>query len=211
MGILTFPPVDEANEDGLLAIGGDLSPEMLVSAYYQGIFPWPINHGMLAWFAPPTRAVLFLDDFHISKRLERQIKQSRFTTYHNKDFSTVIQRCAELDNRGEQNGTWITDEIREAYCTLHTLGIAHSFETYEGDDLVGGLYGVRFGSFFAAESSFYRKSNASKFSMLALRHYLSTEGISWFDCQMLTPFSESFGAKEISRDDFMILLEKALS
>lgn len=210
MDILAFPPVDEANEDGLLAIGGDLSSEALISAYHQGIFPWPINHGMLAWFAPPRRAVLFLDNFHISKRLQRQIKQSRFSTAHNRDFPRVIERCSELDNRGEQNGTWITHEIREAYCELHSLGIAHSFETYDGDELVGGLYGVRFGDFFAAESSFYRKTNASKFSMLALSHYLSSEGITWFDCQMLTPFSESFGAVEIPRSDFMALLGKAL-
>jgi leucyl/phenylalanyl-tRNA--protein transferase len=205
-----FPPIEDANEDGLLAIGGDLLPETLLTAYSQGIFPWPINRGILAWFCPPKRAVLFLDDFYIPRRLVRHIKTTRFTTSHNKNFSSVIEKCAELDNRGEQNGTWITDEIMAAYKELHALGIAHSFETYCDDELVGGLYGVRVGNFFVAESSFYRTSNASKFAMLALRRYLLDEEITWFDCQMLTPFSESFGATEITRREFMQLLKIAV-
>lgn len=210
MNLRAFPPVDEANEDGLLAIGGDLSPETLLSAYSQGIFPWPINHGILAWFAPPVRAILVVDEFHIPRRLTRHLKTQSFTTTHNQDFSAVISKCAELDNRGDQNGTWITEDIMKAYCHLHTLGIAHSFETYSNGTLVGGLYGVRIGGFFAAESSFYRISNASKSAMLALHDYLVDEGISWFDCQMLTPFSESFGAREIARHEFMELLKRAL-
>jgi leucyl/phenylalanyl-tRNA--protein transferase len=121
----------------------------------------------------------------------------------------VISRCAEVKNRGEQDSTWITPDIIEAYSELFTLGVAHSFETYHNDVLVGGLYGVRIGRFFAAESSFYRMNNASKVAMITLVEYLKKEGISWFDCQVLTPFSESFGAREIPRSDFMKLLGEA--
>jgi leucyl/phenylalanyl-tRNA--protein transferase len=210
MAIIAFPPVETADDDGLLAIGGDLEVESLLLAYRSGIFPWPINEGILAWFAPPERAVIFLDEFHIPRRLQRELHRSDFSIRIDCDFTEVLTRCAEVKNRGSQNSTWITPEIISAYSELHTLGFAHSFETYHNDVLVGGLYGVRLGGFFAAESSFYRMSNASKVAMITLVEYLQKEGISWFDCQVLTPFSESFGAREIPRSDFMKLLGKAL-
>jgi leucyl/phenylalanyl-tRNA--protein transferase len=210
MPIKAFPPVETADEDGLLAIGGDLEPESIVLAYGSGVFPWPINDGLLAWFAPPTRAVLFLDEFHISSSLKRVLNKQRFTIKHNTAFEEVISRCAEVKNRGDQDGTWITAGMQKAYQKLHQLGIAHSFEAYHDSVLVGGVYGIRLGAFFAAESSFYREDNASKVVMVALAEYLRKEGISWFDCQVLTPFSESFGAREIPRTEFMKLLGESL-
>jgi len=209
MPIKAFPPVETADEDGLLAIGGDLQPESVVLAYGSGVFPWPINSDLLAWFAPPMRAVLFLDEFHISSSLKRVLNRNTFTIKHNTAFQEVISRCAEVKNRGDQNGTWITAEMQVVYQKLHLLGIAHSFEAYLDGMLVGGIYGVRLGRFFAAESSFYREDNASKVVMVALTEYLRKEGIPWFDCQVLTPFSEGFGAREISREEFMDLLSSA--
>lgn len=211
MTIIAFPPLDTADEDGLLAIGGDLEPDSLVLAYQNGIFPWPINEGLLAWFAPPQRAIIFLEDLHISRSLQRELARSTFTTRVDTAFHHVINRCAEVKNRGEQDSTWITQDMIEAYTQLHARGIAHSIEAYLNDELVGGLYGVQLGRFFAAESSFYRKTNASKVAMIALTDYLKQQGITWFDCQVITPFSQSFGATEIPRDAFMQLLGEALS
>jgi leucyl/phenylalanyl-tRNA--protein transferase len=210
MTIKAFPPVETADEDGLLAVGGDLEPDSIVLAYRSGVFPWPINKGLLAWFAPPERAVLFLDEFHISRSLKRELNHNRFTLKHNTAFSEVIERCAEVKNRGDQGATWITPEMQAAYQRLHELGIAQSFEAYQGHSLVGGVYGIRIDNFFAAESSFYRVDNASKVVMVALARYLEKEGIPWFDCQVLTPFSESFGAREIPRAEFMKLLGERL-
>lgn len=206
MAIVEFPPVETADEDGVLAIGGDLEPESIVLAYSNGIFPWPLNERLLAWFAPPQRAVLFLDEFHVGRSLKKALRGSGFSCSVDTAFSEVISHCAEVVNRGEQDSTWITDELRDAYIKLHTLGFAHSFETYLGDRLIGGIYGMQVGGFFAAESSFYRRDNASKAAMITMVEYLRNQGFAWFDCQVLTPFSESFGAREIPRSDFMRLL-----
>jgi len=210
MTILAFPPLENADEDGLLAIGGDLEPASLLLAYQSGIFPWPVNDGLLAWFSPPTRAVVFLSDLHISRSLHRELKRGRFKTAMDTAFSDVISRCAEVKNRGDQDSTWIIPDMVQAYQTLFEMGIAHSFETYLGNQLVGGIYGVQLGNFFSAESSFYRETNASKVAMVALTQYLKQQGITWFDCQVITPFSESFGATEIPRTQFIELLAKAL-
>jgi len=206
MAIVEFPPVETADEDGLLAVGGDLEPESILLAYSNGIFPWPLDEKLLAWFAPPQRAVIFVDEFHIGRSLKKALRREGFTCSVDRDFSKVIASCAEVQNRGEQGSTWITDELRDAYTQLHSLGFAHSFETYLGDTLVGGIYGVQLGRFFAAESSFYRRDNASKAAMISMVEYLRELGIAWFDCQVLTSFSASFGAREIPRSDFMQLL-----
>lgn len=206
MAIVEFPPVETADEDGLLAVGGDLEPESILLAYSNGIFPWPLDEKLLAWFAPPQRAVIFVDEFHIGRSLKKALRREGFTCSVDRDFSKVIASCAEVQNRGEQGSTWITDELRDAYTQLHLLGFAHSFETYLGDTLVGGIYGVQLGRFFAAESSFYRRDNASKAAMISMVEYLREQGIAWFDCQVLTSFSASFGAREIPRSDFMQLL-----
>jgi len=172
-------------------------------AYSHGIFPWPLDEKLLAWFAPPQRAVLFVDEFHVGRSLTKALRRAGFRSSIDTAFSEVIGRCAEVKNRGDQGATWITEELREAYIQLHSLGFAHSFETYLGDTLVGGIYGIQLGGFFAAESSFYRRDNASKAAMLTMVEYLRKQGIAWFDCQVLTPFSASFGAREIPRSDFM--------
>ena len=210
MVIKRFPPVESADEHGLLAIGGDLEPHSILLAYRSGVFPWPLDESTLAWFAPPERAVIFLHEFHTPKRLKRSLKRHPFTHKRDHNFRGVIERCAEVKNRGEQDGTWITSEIVSAYTALFELGHCHSFETYLHGELVGGLYGIQIGKFFAAESSFFRVSDASKLAMCELVDYLRGEGISWFDCQVLTPFSESFGAREVSRDECMGMLSATL-
>lgn len=210
MAILTFPNVETADEDGLVAVGGDLEPASIILAYKSGIFPWPIHERLLAWFAPPERGVLFLDEFHISRRLKEQLKKHPFTSAVDRDFVRVITRCAEVKNRGDQDGTWITPAMIEAYSELFEMGVAHSFETYLDDELVGGMYGVEIGGFFAAESSFYRETNASKVAMLTLVDYLHAKGITWFDCQVITPFSASFGARPVPRKEFMKMLTRVL-
>ena len=206
MTIIAFPPVETADESGLLGLGGDLELESLLLAYRSGIFPWPLHDGLLAWFTPPMRAVIFLNEFHVSRSVTRRIRHAGFSTKMNTSFREVISCCAEVINRGDQDSTWSTPELCDAYIMLHSSGYAHSFETFFDDVLVGGIYGVQIGHFFAAESSFYRRDNASKVAMLAMADYLRDQGIAWFDCQVLTPFSESFGAREIPRGEFMRLL-----
>jgi leucyl/phenylalanyl-tRNA---protein transferase len=210
MVIKRFPPVESADEHGLLAIGGDLAPESVLLAYASGIFPWPVDGETLAWFAPPERAVVFLDEFHVPRRLKRSLKQTPFTGKRDTNFEGVMQRCAEVINRGEQDGTWIIPDMVAAYAKLFELGHCHSFEAYLGEELVGGIYGIQIGRFFAAESSFFRVSDASKFAMCSMVNYLRERDISWFDCQVLTPFSESFGAREIPRSDYMKLLAESI-
>lgn len=211
MAVERFPPVEATDEDGLLAIGGDLEPGSVLLAYRSGIFPWPMDEETLAWFAPPERAVVFLDDFHIPRRLQRTLNKQKFTHRMDHAFERVIQRCAEIKNRGTQDGTWITPEVIRAYTALFTMGHCHCFETYLDDKLVGGLYGIQIGRFFAAESSFFRVPDASKAAMCVMVDYLRSQNISWFDCQVLTPLSESFGAREIPRSEYMSLLKDALS
>jgi len=210
MTIKKFPPVETADEDGLLAVGGDLRPESVLLAYRSGIFPWPIDGETLAWFAPPRRGVLFLDEFHAPRRMHRFLKGGTWTRRRDTNFRDVILKCAEPKNRGERNGTWITESMVDAYCELFHQGFCHSFEAYLDDTLVGGLYGIQIGRFFAAESSFYRVSGASKICMCEMATYLRGQGITWLDCQMVTPFSKTFGAREIPRAEYMRLLAGAL-
>lgn len=210
MAIVEFPNVETADEDGLVAVGGDLEPESIVLAYRSGIFPWPIHERLLAWFAPPQRGILFLEEFHISRRLKEQLKKHPFTSARDRDFVGVITRCAEVKNRGDQDGTWITSAMIEAYSRLFEMGIAHSFESYRDGQLVGGMYGIQIGGFFAAESSFYREANASKVAMTTLVEYLRSQGITWLDCQVITSFSASFGARPVERKEFMKMLKRAL-
>lgn len=206
--ILEFPPVELADEDGLLALGGDCDPQSLLLAYRSGIFPWPIDEESLTWFSPPVRGVIFLDSVKISKSLRRELKLKRYTVKMDLQFSKVIANCSELKNRGDQKGTWIIPEIIAGYTELHRFGYAHSFESYFEDDLVGGLYGVQIGRYFSGESSFYRMPNASKVAMVALIEYLIAAGITWLDCQTLTPFAASFGAVEVTRARYMEMLRR---
>lgn len=211
MAIVEFPALKWANEDGLLAVGGDLEVESLLLAYRSGIFPWPIfDSNLITWFSPKKRAVLFLKDFHISRSLRAVRRRSSCSFAIDKDFAQVINECAKLDNRDKELGTWITPSIIDAYIALHSAGYAHSIECYEGEVLlVGGLYGVSIGSMFAGESMFFRRSGASKLSFCFLVDYLLEKGVEWIDCQQMTPLLKSFGAVEIDRDVFVDLLNDA--
>jgi leucyl/phenylalanyl-tRNA--protein transferase len=202
-----FPPVDWADENGLLCYGGELSAPVLIEAYQRGIFPWPHEGFPLLWFAPPQRGVLFLDELRVSRRARRAIRAANFTYKMDANFAAVIRACALP--REYSDGTWINEEIIEAYEELHRLGIAHSVETYQGEVLVGGLYGVSWGAYFCGESMFHFADHASKAALIYLAEYLQERGATWIDCQLLTPFFETMGAREIPREEFMQMLQYA--
>ncbi len=211
--IVEFPPVETADsETGLLAVGGDLAVGSLELSYRSGIFPWPTENHPILWFAPPERAIIEFNEFKIPKRLERSLRKSPFTFRVNSNFAEVIKNCAKLTNRKNQQGTWITDEMINAYIEFHKAGFAQSFEVLNGNgELVGGLYGVLINKYFAGESMFYKETNASKFALIQTVEYLKTFEISWMDVQILNPFLATFGTKEISRDLFMQKLNEALN
>lgn len=210
MSFTRFPPVENADKDGLLAIGGNLDPDILLEAYSSGIFPWPFQEKLLAWFAPPKRAILMFRDFHVSKSLARQIQRSSDVFKVNTAFRQVIEACATSPNRKGQQGTWITRGVIEAYCDLHRRGFAHCVECWRGGNLIGGIYGVAIGGMFAGESMFYTEPNASKMCLYHLIQLLSAQGITWIDCQVMTSNLRRYGAIEVSRDKFMRLLMKSL-
>ncbi|MFQ3582633.1 MAG: leucyl/phenylalanyl-tRNA--protein transferase [Chloracidobacterium sp.] len=211
MPILEFPPVEEADEHGLLAVGGDLHVSSLLLAYSNGIFPWPHEGYPMLWFAPAERAVLDFEDFHIPTRLARYLKKTDFTFHINTDFPGVIRGC-RASVRKRQQGTWITPEIEEAYTALHYAGYAHSFEARNANgELVGGMYGVMIGRAFAGESMFYRESHASKFVIVQTVAYFQQRGMTWFDIEVMTPHMALFGAKEIPRSVFMRRLKQAIA
>jgi leucyl/phenylalanyl-tRNA--protein transferase len=202
-----FPPVELADESGLLCYGGDLSTHTLIEAYRNGIFPWPHEGLPLLWFAPPQRGVLFCDELKISRRLKRALRAANFGFEINRNFGATIRACAA--RREYSDGTWIIPEVIGAYEKLHRLGIAHSIETYRDGELVGGLYGVSWGHYFCGESMFHFEDNASKAALIFLAEYLQSKGAHWIDCQLLTPFFESIGTREIERDDFLEMLWQA--
>ncbi len=209
--VTKFPPVEWADDTGLLAIGGDLEVETLKLAYTSGIFPWPIEGEPLYWFAPPRRAILQFDELHVPERLQRYLKNSDFTFRVNSNFEAVIRGCAASANRKGARGTWITPEMIAAYCEFHRCGFAHSFETYNRkNELVGGMYGVMIKKYFAGESMFYKESNASKFALIETVSFLRQRGLEWMDVQTLTPLLKRLGAKEIPRAEFMKKLREAL-
>lgn len=211
MAINKFPPVQSADESGLLAIGGDLEIPSLLLAYNSGIFPWPISRQYpLAWFSPNPRGILFCDNLHISNSLKKFMKKNPYTVTFNQAFERVILACATVKNRKGQKGTWITDEIIHAYIHLHLHGNAYSVEVWDGDELVGGLYGVWINQFVCGESMFYRKKNASKVALVILIQHLQANGINWLDTQMVTPVVESLGGIELPRIKFLKLLKESL-
>ena len=207
--MVIFPPVETADEDGFLAWGGDLEPDTLCHAYRSGIFPWPMPGAPLLWFAPPERTLLFFDEFHISRSTQKLLRAEPWEVRFDTDFRAVIENCSRAYRPGQQ-GTWITRAMRDAYTRLHQMGVTHSVETYLNGELVGGLYGVSFGSYFAGESMFFRASGASKVALTHLVGHLKKRGATWLDCQMPTPLFASFGAREVPRDEFMELLEMSL-
>lgn len=210
MNTFNFPPLSAANRDGLLAIGGPLNIKTLTLAYQSGIFPWPSEDTPVLWFAPPKRAILEISKLRIPKRHQQSRKNYQFFFKVNQNFSAVIKACAAGRTR-QSSGTWITSEMVTAYEALHATGHAHSFECYNTKGkLVGGLYGVSFGSMFAGESMFYHESGASKETLIFACNYLQKNGATWMDVQMISPLLASFGAREIPRDDFMKKLKSAL-
>jgi leucyl/phenylalanyl-tRNA--protein transferase len=209
---ILFPPVEHA-EDGLLAVGGDLSPERLLAAYAQGIFPWYGEGEPILWHSPDPRFVLSTDRFRIPKNLRRVLRSNRFRFTMDLAFERVIDGCAAAPRPG-QRGTWITEEMREAYVTLHRMGFGHSVEAWNaegGSELAGGIYGISLGGVFFGESMFARESDASKAALVALVRQLQEWGIELVDCQIETPHLARFGAECISRADYLVSLRRALS
>jgi len=202
---LWFPELSEAEEDGLLALGGDLSPERLVLAYRSGIFPWYNAEDPILWWSPDPRFVLFPDELYVSKSMKQVLKKNVFEYRQDTCFETVMRSCAAQPRKG-QPGTWITEEMIAAYVRLHQLGRAHSAESWQDGLLVGGLYGIRLGKVFFGESMFSTVSNASKAAFLQLVQRLKYEGIQLIDCQMHTDHLASLGARAISRAEYLQLL-----
>jgi len=207
MPIVAFPDPSSASADGIVAVGGDLHPDTLLLAYRQGIFPWPVEGLPLLWFCPAERAILEFDRLHIPRSLARARRQTSLRFTIDAAFPAVIRACAQTP-RPEQEGTWITLQIIAAYSLLHRLGVAHSVEAWNGQQLVGGIYGVAVDGAFAAESMFYRQPNASKLALLHLIEHLRSRGLDWLDTQMLTPHIVRLGARTISRAAFLDKLER---
>lgn len=195
--------------DGLLAIGGQLSSARLIDAYQHGIFPWYGDDQPILWWSPGTRALLFMDDLKISRSLHRVLKKQDYHVSFDRAFARVIQHCAEVP-RGEQDGTWITDEMKAAYHQLHLDGIAHSVEVWRGDDLIGGLYGLSLGQAFFGESMFHLADNGAKIAFVYLAKQLKAWGFPWIDCQIPNPFLKTLGVTALPRLDYLNLLKKQL-
>lgn len=206
---LVFPNPELAEPDGLLAIGGDLSPERLILAYKSGIFPW-YNQLPIMWWCPPMRPLIFPRLFRISKSLYHILKRDIYTVTFDQNFSGVIEGCATV-KRKDSRGTWITPEMKEAYIKLHNLGFAHSVEVWKGDNLVGGLYGVSIGKAFFGESMFSLLSNTSKVALACLVEFLIKENFYFIDCQITNEHLLRMGAIEIPRIVFLKILNEAVS
>ena len=196
---LIFPPVEMADDDGVLAIGGDLSTERLLLAYRSGIFPWYSEGEPIVWWSPNPRFVLLPEKLRVTKSMQSILNNGKLRFTINRAFSTVIQHC-KTSYRKDQEGTWITPAVQEAYTQLHQLGYAHSAEAWQNGELVGGLYGIKIGNVFFGESMFSKVSNASKFAFIKFVHQLQREKVALIDCQVYTAHLESLGAKMVDRD-----------
>lgn len=202
---LIFPPVSEASPEGFLAIGGDLSPERLLLAYTNGIFPWFSEDEPIIWWSPDPRMVLFPENLKISKSMKQLLRKKAFSVTYNQAFDQVIDACATIYRPG-QDDTWITEDMKAAYIKLHELGYAISVEVWQDDQLVGGLYGIDLGHIFCGESMFSNVSNASKYGFIHLVQKLQQNGCQLIDCQIHTDHLESLGAQEIPREVFLSYL-----
>ncbi|MDH3728453.1 MAG: leucyl/phenylalanyl-tRNA--protein transferase [Myxococcales bacterium] len=207
---LEFPPPEEANEEGIVAVGGDVSPERLLVAYENGIFPWPAQGYPLLWFSPDPRFALVPAKAHVSRSLRKAIRRGHLRVTADTAFEEVIAACAEVP-RPYQQGTWITNELQEGYLGLHELGYAHSIEAWKDDELVGGLYGVSLGRTFAGESMFASEPDASKVGFTTLLGHLAMWGFTTVDCQVYTEHLARFGATMWPRERFLSQWRQATS
>lgn len=205
----SFPNPLYATDEGLLAYGGDLHPNRIMKAYMSGIFPWYNKQDPILWWSPNPRFVLFLDDFKVSKSLRKRIESQIYEVKFNHNFRQTMIECSKIPRAG-QNGTWIHDDIIEAYTMLHQMGYAHSFESYYDGKLVGGGYGLSIGNMFCGESMFALKTDASKVALYHLSQRLQEKGFKLIDCQIPTPHLKSLGAQEITREYFLDLVSNAL-
>lgn len=205
---IIFPNPDLAEEDGLLAVGGDLKFERLILAYCNGIFPWYSYGEPILWWCPKPRFIIKPNEVNVSKSMKRVFNKGKFTVTFDKDFKAVIQNCKEL--RENKEGTWITDEMMDAYINLHKRGFASSVEVYNNEKLVGGLYGVKIGKCFFGESMFSIESNASKVALISICKKLEKEGFIFLDCQMHTNHLESMGGRFIDWEEFKLMLKEGI-
>jgi len=203
---MAFPPSDHANPDGLLAIGGKLSEDWLLMAYQNGIFPWFSEGDPIMWWSPDPRFVLKPQNIKVSKSMRPYLNSEKYIFKLDSDFEQVIEKCSIIPRQG-QNGTWITTHMKEAYVALHNLGMAHSAEVWEGDKLIGGLYGVSIGRMFFGESMFSEKPNASKLALIRFCKWLGKNDFGLIDCQIYSEHLETMGAAYQSRNVFMDTLE----
>jgi len=201
-----FPDPSKADAEGLLAIGGDLSPQRLLTAYRAGIFPWYNEDIPILWWSPDPRGIIELDGLHVSRRLARTVRSGKFRIRHDTAFAEVMLGCAD-----RPEGTWITADMFHAYCELHRLGYAHSVECWKDEQLAGGVYGVAIGGLFAAESMFTRVTDASKVALVHLVEHLRQRGYCLLDVQQVTPHTASLGAVAIPRADYLRRLQEAVS
>lgn len=206
---LVFPSPHLAEKEGLLAVGGDLSLKRLLLAYCMGIFPWYSEGEPILWWSPDPRLVLYPKHIHVAKRLKRVIKQKPFEITMDKSFERVITACRQMPRKNQQ-GTWIGDDMKTAYCRLHEAGYAHSVEAWQDGELAGGLYGVSLGRCFFGESMFSKRPNASKVAFVKLAAYLEKKAFDLIDCQITTDHLIHFGAVNIPRNDFLVQLESSL-
>jgi leucyl/phenylalanyl-tRNA---protein transferase len=206
---IQFPDPDLAEDDGLVAVGGELSVEFILSAYMQGIFPWFSEDDPILWWSPNPRLILFPDEFKISNSLKQLIKNKKYTLKIDENFKEVIKNCSKSPRPG-QDGTWITGEMLVAYTKLHKLGYTHSFETYYNNELVGGLYGLSLGNAFFGESMFFKATDASKFALYHLVEWCKMHNFKFIDAQQPTAHLKSLGAKEVQRSEFLSRLKEAL-
>lgn len=206
---LKFPPPHLANAEGILAVGGDLRPERIMLAYHQGIFPWYSDETPILWWSPDPRFVLYPRKLKVSKSTRQLLRKNLFRVTLDTAFEQVISECQKMPRAG-QDGTWITDGLKEAYVSIHEMGFAHSVEVWQGDELVGGLYGVSIGKVYFGESMFSKVSNASKVGFVTLVQQLIRQGIELIDCQVHTDHLKSLGAESISRDRYLAHLDVLL-
>jgi len=199
---LVFPPVSQAGDQGLLAIGGDLSVDRLILAYKSGIFPWYNQGEPIVWYSPNPRMVLFPEKLRISKSMRKFIRETDLVLTHNQAFEQVMMNCKTI-TRKDQEDTWITDEMLLSYIRLHRAGFAKSFEVWDKEELVGGLYGVELDGVFCGESMFAKKSNSSKLAFIKMVEYYQSKQFRVIDCQVYNDHLASLGAEEISRDEFL--------